>query len=89
MKILVTGGSGFIGSHVVDRLLAEDAGSVTVFDNRIREENLTEALRTLANDGEMADAAKEMRRKQESEPGHAKAIEIIEQVAAAKVSSPV
>jgi UDP-glucose 4-epimerase len=41
---LVTGGSGFIGSHVVDRLVAEGAGSVTVFDNRIREENLSEAL---------------------------------------------
>jgi UDP-glucose 4-epimerase len=41
---LVTGGSGFIGSHVVDRLLAEGAGSVVVFDNRVREENLTDAL---------------------------------------------
>ena len=40
---LVTGGSGFIGSHVVDRLVAEGAGSVTVFDNRIREENLSDA----------------------------------------------
>jgi UDP-glucose 4-epimerase len=40
---LVTGGSGFIGSHVVDRLVAE-GGSVVVFDNRVREENLTEAF---------------------------------------------
>jgi UDP-glucose 4-epimerase len=43
---LVTGGSGFIGSHVVDRLLAERAGSVTVFDNRVREDNLADALST-------------------------------------------
>jgi len=42
-SFLVTGGSGFIGSHVVDRLVAEGA-SVVVFDNRIREENLGEAL---------------------------------------------
>ena len=31
-KILVTGGAGFVGSHVVDRALAEGA-SVTVLDN--------------------------------------------------------
>jgi UDP-glucose 4-epimerase len=57
---LVTGGSGFIGSHVVDRLVAEGAGSVTVFDNRVREENLAEALpsgRVRPLEGDVTDRA--------------------------------
>lgn len=46
-KILVIGGAGLIGSHVVDQLLKEDVGEVIIYDNftRGREENLSEALK--------------------------------------------
>ena len=32
-KLLITGGAGFIGSHLIDSLLAENAHRVTVIDN--------------------------------------------------------
>lgn len=46
-NLLVIGGAGLIGSHTVDKLLAEDIGSVTIYDNftRGREENLAEAFK--------------------------------------------
>ncbi len=46
-RILVIGGGGFIGSHVVDQLLAEDIKEVIVYDNftRGKRENLAEALK--------------------------------------------
>jgi UDP-glucose 4-epimerase len=46
-NILVIGGAGFIGSHVVDGLLKEDVRSVIIYDNFCRgtKENIEEALR--------------------------------------------
>ena len=47
-QILVTGGAGFIGSHLVDRLLADGAAHVSVIDNMFlgSEENLSDAQAT-------------------------------------------
>lgn len=44
-NILVTGGAGFIGSHLVDRIIAEGAESVVVIDNLFlgSETNLSDA----------------------------------------------
>lgn len=46
--ILVTGGAGFIGSHLVDRLLADGAEHVVVIDNLFlgSEDNLESAMAT-------------------------------------------
>lgn len=46
--VLVTGGSGFIGSHLVDRLLADGASHVVVIDNMFlgSEDNLADAQAT-------------------------------------------
>ncbi|MDX2085158.1 MAG: SDR family NAD(P)-dependent oxidoreductase [Candidatus Melainabacteria bacterium] len=46
-RFLVVGGAGFIGSHVVDQLLAAGAAQVVVYDNfsRGRMDNLANALK--------------------------------------------
>lgn len=46
-RILVIGGAGLIGSHVVDQLLREPVREVIIYDNftRGREDNLREALK--------------------------------------------
>lgn len=42
-RFLVTGGSGFIGSHLVDRLVDADAAEVVVFDKVPRPQNIAAA----------------------------------------------
>src|SRR3954469_18193026 len=54
-EFLITGGSGFIGSHVVDRLLERGAKRVRVFDKALRSENLPESDRLEAVEGDVTD----------------------------------
>ena len=61
-KFLVTGGAGFIGSHIVDDLLARGAAEVRVLDNFVRGawSNLADARasgRVHVVDGDVCDAA--------------------------------
>ncbi|KQW61571.1 MULTISPECIES: NAD-dependent epimerase/dehydratase family protein [unclassified Ensifer] len=35
-RILVTGGAGFVGSHIVDQLMQQDVAKVVVIDNMVR-----------------------------------------------------
>ena len=46
-KIMVIGGAGFIGSHVVEELLKEDVGQVVIYDNFLRgsTDNIEKALK--------------------------------------------
>lgn len=46
-RILVIGGAGLVGSHVVDELLKEDVKEIVIYDNFARgsQENLKEALK--------------------------------------------
>lgn len=45
-RVLVTGGAGFVGSHVIDQLLGEECAEIVAIDNmeRGRPENIAEAL---------------------------------------------
>lgn len=46
-KVVVIGGAGFVGSHIVDQLLAEPVAEIVVFDNFVRgtRSNLQSAAR--------------------------------------------
>jgi UDP-glucose 4-epimerase len=46
-SVLVTGGAGFIGSHLIDRIIQEDPRNLVVVDNFFigKEENLSDARR--------------------------------------------
>ncbi|WP_109259400.1 NAD-dependent epimerase/dehydratase family protein [Hyphobacterium indicum] len=46
-RLVVIGGAGLIGSHVVDELIREDVGEVVIYDNFVRGtiENLSDALK--------------------------------------------
>jgi UDP-glucose 4-epimerase len=46
-KLVVIGGAGLIGSHIVDALTREDVGEIIVYDNFVRgtTDNLAQALR--------------------------------------------
>lgn len=56
MNILVTGGAGYIGSHVVKQLLEETNDSVTILDNLSTGHNATiESLRKLFEENKRAD----------------------------------
>jgi len=61
-RALITGGAGFVGSHLADRLLANGAERVVVIDNMVRgrRENLVEAMasgKVEVIDGDIRDAA--------------------------------
>src|SRR6185436_12759729 len=47
-RIVLVGGAGFVGSHIVDLLLAEPVAEIVVFDNFVRgsRENLAGAARS-------------------------------------------
>lgn len=61
-KILVTGGAGFIGSHICDLLVDEECAEIVALDNMIRgrPENLSEAMKSdtvRIVDGDICDEA--------------------------------
>ena len=61
-RVLVTGGAGFIGSHIIDQLLAEDCAKIVAVDNMVRgrPENLAAALkdkRVSVIEGDITDRA--------------------------------
>src|SRR5260221_14685186 len=74
MKILLTGGAGFLGSHVLERLLAEN-NSVTVFDDfndyydpALKRANLAKCAAAKIVEGDICDMAAVDRAFNDSKP---------------------
>jgi len=71
MKVLITGGAGFIGSHLADKLLAE-GNQVLVIDNYQtgRRDNLTPQSNLTVIEGTIADSSVVNRTFEEFQPEH-------------------
>jgi UDP-glucose 4-epimerase len=57
-SVLITGGSGLVGSHTMDRLLKEDVDRIVIFDKFINRANLSQVMtsdRVKIIQGDMAD----------------------------------
>ena len=45
MNYLITGGTGFLGSHLVKRLLTDEENEITVVSTSIRDKNSIKSLK--------------------------------------------
>lgn len=57
-RVLVTGGSGFIGSHLVNRLIKERCKEVIIFDKQIRQNKFQSSNSLRIIQGEITDIEK-------------------------------
>ena len=71
MKVLITGGAGFIGSNLTDRLLAR-GDEILVIDNYVtgRRDNLTPQSRLTVVEGSIADQALVYKLFEDFKPGY-------------------
>jgi nucleoside-diphosphate-sugar epimerase len=56
-RVLVVGGAGLVGSHLVDQLIHEPVREIIVFDNFVRGTRASQALVTKALSGWLPDDA--------------------------------
>jgi UDP-glucose 4-epimerase len=56
-RVLVVGGSGFVGAHLVNKLIKHGCGQIIVFDKFIRPEKFQPSDRLEMNQGEISDTS--------------------------------